>query len=148
MYAMKNLIPLLLIILVAYSSCNSPKKSVDTNYNKEHQQQGDTVRIANEESDYEIIIIEPGFNNWMRGRVRSRGYYSQQFLENRNLVYVTEWNNRVLNNQPYGSQLYLWQIDYNPQIDYGYEVNYLLYFYFIYFQRTYDQRLAGWVPRI
>ena len=148
MYAMKNLIPLLLIIFVAYSSCNSPKKNVDANYNKEHQQQGDTVRIVNEESDYEIIIIESGFNNWMRGRVRPRGYYSQQFLENRNLVYVTEWNNRVLNNQPYGSQLYLWQIDYNPQIDYGYEVNYLLYYYFIYFQRTYDQRLAGWVPRI
>ncbi|MGV6832472.1 MAG: DUF6146 family protein [bacterium] len=145
---MRKLIPLLLISFAAIASCNSSKKNVDSNYNKEHQQEGDTVRIANEESDYEIIIIEPGFNNWMRGRVRPRGYYSQQFLENRNIVYVTEWNNRVLNNQQYGSQLYLWQIDYNPQIDYGYEVNYLLYYYFIYFQQTYDQRLAGWVPRI
>ncbi len=34
------------------------------------------------------------------------------------------------------------RIDYNPQIDYGYEVNYLLYNYFLFFQREYDQQLG------
>ena len=40
------------------------------------------------------------------------------------------------------------QIDYQAHIDYGYEVNYKLYNYFIYFQIQYKQRLAGFVPRI
>ncbi|MGJ8739147.1 MAG: DUF6146 family protein, partial [Zobellia laminariae] len=30
----------------------------------------------------------------------------------------------------------------------GYEVNYKLYNYFIYFQRKYNQRLGPFVPRI
>ncbi len=40
------------------------------------------------------------------------------------------------------------QIDYQQGIDYGYEVNYVLYNYFIYFQLTYNQRLGPFVPRI
>lgn len=145
---MKNSIYYILILLIALSACKSADNSVGIS-DKEttHEQEGDTLRIANEESDYEIIIIEPGFNNWMRARVRPRGYYSQQFLENRNIIYVTEWNNRVLNTQ-FNPNLYLQTINYDRGIDYGYEVNYLLYYYFIYFQRTYNQRLAGWEPRI
>ena len=84
----------------------------------------------------------------MQARARPRGYYTQTFLESRNIVYVTEWNNRVLSPDRYDPNLYELQINYERGIDYGYEVNYLLYYYFIYFQRTYNQRLAGWVPRI
>ena len=108
----------------------------------------DTVRIASDKVEYEIIIMEPGFNSWLQSRARPEGYYSQEFLENRNVVYVNEWNNRVLNPARYSPNLYEMQIDYNPSIDYGYEVNYKLYYYFIYFQMTYNQRLTGFVPRI
>jgi hypothetical protein len=38
------------------------------------------------------------------------------------------------------------RIDYNPGINYGYEVNYLIYNYMIYFQNTNKQKLAGYVP--
>lgn len=108
----------------------------------------DTVEIADPESNYEIIIIEPGFNVWLQAVARPEGYYSQSFLENRNQVYVIAWNNRVLNPYQYDPQLYLLQINYDPSIDYGYEVNYKLYNYFIYFQRKYNQRLGLFVPRI
>ena len=41
------------------------------------------------------------------------------------------------------------QIDKVQQgIDYGYDVNYKLYNYFIYFQLTYKQQLTGFIPRI
>ena len=111
-------------------------------------QQPDTVAIKSEKTEYEIIIIEPGFNAWLESIARPRGYYSQTFLENRNAIYVAEWNRRVLNPFTYNPNLYEMQIDYDPSIDYGYEVNYKLYYYFIYFQRKYNQRLAGFVPRI
>ena len=48
----------------------------------------------------------------------------------------------------FNPQLYELQIDYEPNIDYGYEVNYMLYNYFIYFQIKYKQRLGPFVPRI
>lgn len=108
----------------------------------------DTVEIADEESNYEIIIIEPGFNTWLLSVARPPGYYSQTFLENRNRLYVVEWNIRVMNNLQFNPQLYQFRIDYDPQIDYGYEVNYKLYNYFIFFQRRYNQRLGPFVPRI
>ncbi|SFR46289.1 hypothetical protein SAMN04490243_1792 [Robiginitalea myxolifaciens] len=108
----------------------------------------DSVLIANKESEYEIVIIEPGFYNWLITIARPEGYYSQTFLENRNQVFVTNWNNRVLLPAQYDSRLYVLPIDYDPKEDYGYEVNYKLYNYFIYFQRRYNQRLGPWVPRL
>ncbi len=108
----------------------------------------DTVSIVNEDLEYEIIIIEPGFNFWLSSRAKPEGYYSQGYLENKNLIYVSEWNNRVLQPFRYNPNLYEMQIDYRQGIDYGYEVNYKLYNYFIYFQLKYKQQLAGFVPRI
>ncbi|MGB5376948.1 DUF6146 family protein [Muriicola sp.] len=108
----------------------------------------DTVEISNPESNYEIIIIEPGFNVWLQAVARPEGYYSQTFLENRNRLYVIEWNNRVINTMQYDPKLYELQINYDPLVDYGYEVNYKLFNYFIYFQRKYNQQLGPFAPRI
>lgn len=109
---------------------------------------GDTVAISNDSLEYEIIIIEPGFDTWLNSVARPEGYYSQNFLENRNQIYVINWNQRTMEPFRYNPDLYTMQIDYDPNIDYGYEVNYKLYNYFIFFQRKYNQRLAGFIPRI
>ena len=61
---------------------------------------------------------------------------------------MINWNNRVLLPAQYDTNLYQWPIDYDPKIDYGYEVNYKLYNYFIYFQRKYNQRLGPFIPRL
>lgn len=124
------------------ATANNPKindKEITTAVN-------DTVRIANEELEYEIIIIDPGFNTWLASRAQPRNYYSQQHLESKNRFWVTEWNIRAQQPQRYGD-LYLMQIDYQPNINYGYEVNYLLYNYLVYFQINNDQRLGGLVPQ-
>lgn len=109
---------------------------------------GDTISIANEEEAYEIIIIEPGFNAWLQSIARPEGFHSQSFLESRNQVMVINWNQRVMQPQQYNPQLYELQIDYRSNIDYGYDVNYKLYNYFIFFQRRYNQRLSSFLPRI
>lgn len=106
----------------------------------------DTVRIANDSLEYEVIIIDNGFSTWLASTALPRNYYSLSYLENKNYLYVTEWNNRVLQPQRYNSNLYEMTIDYRPEIHYGYEVNYLIYNYMIYFQNTYKQKLAGYVP--
>lgn len=103
----------------------------------------DTLHIENKELEYEVIIIEPGFNGWLASQAQPRGFYSQSFMENKNILYVNEWNARVMEPQKYNPRLYELRIDYSAQINYGYEVNYLLYNYFIFFQNTYKQPLFG-----
>ena len=128
--------------------CNASGTAIKSSKNNINITDQDTVRIANDDIEYEIIIIEPGFNSWLASTARPEGYYSQEFLQNRNLQYVIEWNNRVLQPHRFNPNLYEMQIDYDQGVDYGYEVNYKLYNYFIYFQLTHNQKLAGYVPRI
>lgn len=140
-----------LLVIGFLVGCNTSKQIVSNNGKNEELNKlasNDTVKIANEDLEYEIIIIDPGFNYWLASRARPEGYYSQQFLENRNYLFVTEWNQRVLQPNRFRNDLYEMQIDYQQGIDYGYEVNYKLYNYFIYFQLTYKQQLAGFTPRI
>ncbi len=131
--------------------CGGAKSSVEIPteekeiFNKTGQ---DTISIGSEESDYEIIIVDPGFNLWLQTIARPEGYYEQSFLENRNNIMVINWNQRVIQPSRFDPNLYLLRIDYDSKIDYGYEINYKLYNYFIYFQRKYNQRLGPWRPRI
>jgi len=141
---------LVLVVLIA-SSCGTTKEAVTISDEEKMafaQKEGDTIKIANEDIEYDIIIIEPGFNNWINSIARPEGYYSQSFLENRNHLFVMEWNQRVLRQGSFNNDLYILPIDYQPNIDYGYDVNYKLYNYFIYFQRKYKQRLGPFLPRI
>ena len=106
----------------------------------------DTVRIANEELEYEVIIIDMGFSTWLAANALPRGYLSQSIMEIKNNFYITEWNNRVLQPMRFNPNLYEMQINYDRNVNYGYEVNYLIYNYFIFFQNTYKQTLYGNVP--
>ncbi len=144
---MKKLV-LIIGIAAAFYSCNSTKKITNPSESEINASEQDTVRIANDELEYEIIIIEPGFNAWLMSTARPQGFHSQQFLETRNIFWVTEWNRRVLNSARFDPNLYELQIDYRQSIDYGYEVNYKLYNYLVYFQQKYRQRLGGFNPRI
>jgi hypothetical protein len=149
-----------LLCLVLYTACHTTKPtlendpeiandiSADEKKLFDAKEGGEEVRIANDSVEYEIIIIDPGFNVWVNSIARPRGYYDQTFLENRNQLFVTEYNARVIQPNRFSPNLYEWQINYDRFTDYGYEVNYLLYNYFIYFQRKYNQRLSGFIPRI
>lgn len=137
---MKNLILIAAILFIAFS-CGTNKKTAAITKNA--AQVGDTITLSSDDSDYEILIIEPGFNAWLASRARPKGFHSQSFLENKNIFYVTQWNMRVMQPQRYNATLYEMQIDYRSNIDYGYDVNYQLYNYFVYFQNRYKQNLLG-----
>jgi hypothetical protein len=145
---MKTLLYIFLVFLFIACHTTKPTSGMNTNEKLANTTLSDTVKIENDSLEYQILIIEPGFNVWLETTARPPGYYSQTFLENRNIIMVNEWNARVTQPQRYDPRLYEMQIDYRAGIDYGYEVNYKLYNYFIYFQLTYNQRLGPFLPRI
>jgi len=141
---MKN-IGLILIIIITIWSCKTTKDNTTNLDEKPQAQVGDTIKISSDKLEYDIIIIEPGFNTFLAARAQPKNYYSQNYLEIKNHRYVVEWNIRVQSPQRFNPNLYEMQINYEPNINYGYDVNYKLYNYFIFFQNQYKQNLLGGV---
>ncbi|RBP33025.1 hypothetical protein DFR65_102361 [Oceanihabitans sediminis] len=135
-----------ILIFCALAACNTTKNKSVTE-EKQPVTVNDTIKINNEELEYEVITIESGFSNWLASQAKPEGFYSQHYLESKNVLYVNEWNARVLNPNKYDPNLYEMQINYNRNVDYGYDVNYKLYNYFIYFQLKYKQQLSGFIPQ-
>lgn len=141
---MKNFL-LILAIAATIVACSTTQNTMKENFGtNEKLATNDTVRIANDELEYEVIIIDPGFNGWAASYARPRNYYSQSYLEARNQDWVIGWNNFFYR----GSDLFLMPIDYDRRIDYGYEVNYLLFNYLTYYQLKNNIRLGTFAARI
>lgn len=143
---MKKIV-LALLFLFVLAACHYDKNIVGKAKKDSVQNPSDTIRIANDSLQYEVTIIDSGFNSWLYGNAKPRGYYSESYLENRNQIYVSEWNSRVMQPQRFDPNLYEMQINYDSNIHYGYEVNYLIYNYMIYFQIANKQKLGGFFPR-
>lgn len=130
------------ITLFLLVSCGTTKNAT---YNKKSVK-NDTIRIANDELQYEVIIIDAGFNGWLATYAKPRNYYTQNYMEQRNRVWVSQWNQNVIAGPR--KDLFEMTIDYNTTTDYGYEVNYLLYNYLTYFQLTNNIQLGGFNARL
>lgn len=128
-------------------SCSS-KQFTDKNSVETNSKTKDTIVIANKELEYEVIIIDVGFNAWLASNARPRQFYSQQYMESRNSFWVLEWNLRANNPMRFDRNLYEMPIDYQSNIDYGYEVNYMLFNYLTFFQLRHNTQFGSFVARI
>lgn len=143
---MKNILLLFSIVFLVLIGCNSSKSN--KNFEDKPKLESDTIHISNEKIEYEVLIIDGGFSSWFNSFAKPRNYYSQSYLESRNRVWVLEWNRRAMQPMQYNPNLYEMTINYESNIDYGYEVNYMIYNYLVYFQLTKKQQLGGFTPRI
>lgn len=124
-----------------FANCSAQKKIPKSRDIEPIETAYDTIRIVNEEIEYEILILELGFDSWLVTQPPMT-YYANQTLATKNNMLVVEWNQRVLQPLRYDPMLYQQSIDYSPFIDYGIEVNYLLYMYFKFFEHKYGVRLG------
>ena len=133
---MKTLATIFLISTILVS-CNSTINT--TQINNSELPEG-AVRIANDSLEYEIIIIDIGFETYLLTIAKPANYYSQSYYETKNKFYVTKWNIRAQNPLKYNSSIYENVIDYNFNTDYGLDVNYKLYNYFKFVEHKYKQK--------
>ena len=127
---MKFIYMIFLAIWIAGCAGTGPGMDIPTGKN--------VVDLQEEEEEYAIIIDDPGFNTWMITNSRPIWYYSPQYYHQKNVLYVSDWNAKVSSFRGRGP--FTDQINYDPTIDYGVEVDHQLYWYFKYIHRQYGRR--------
>ena len=143
---MKSIVVLLFAVFSILVACNSSK--TQKKFDDKPKLESDTIRISNNEIEYDVIIIDGGFTSWFNTYARPRSFYTQSYLEARNRVWVLEWNRRAMLPSQYNPNLYEMTINYETNVDYGHEVNYMIYNYLVYFQLKNKQQLGGFTARI
>ena len=81
------------------------------------------------EVHYELVIFDPGFHHWFARTGNPPGFYNQSYLEDWNKRLVNQWNQLYHSSRACRPEVYL---KYDPDIDYGLELNHKLFYYFRY----------------
>lgn len=131
---MRNFWFVLLLFSALLIACGTAQKTSTPARKVELKAEDDTL-------EYQLIVLDPGFETYLASQP-SAGFYSQDYYENWNRQYVTEWNLRHNNPMRYGG-FYETEISYNPLTDYGLDLNYRLYYYFRFIEKEYGIRLLN-----
>lgn len=84
---------------------------------------------------YELIVIDPQFDTWYILHYSEAKDYTDAYYHGKNIMAVVNWNTYYRDGK-YRNVVDS-NIDYQPQIEYGIEVNRKLYWYFLYVQQEY-----------
>jgi len=122
---MKKLFYLLMVVSFL-SACSGPKGMVKIEPNEKSSEE-DSV-------EYELVVFDPGFETWYMLQNSPALYRSQQYYENWNRQYVSEWN--YLATQPGKRSFFEPIVGYEPNVDYGFELNHKLFYYFQYVEHV------------
>lgn len=131
---MKNILYIFLFSLFVYS-CGTTKDRQMTH----NDANSDTLQIANDSLDFDLVVFEPGFDIWLLRQLPMEAY-NLKYLESMNQRYINEYNRRAMTPSVYG-HLYPQPINYDRSQEYGIKLNYMLFMYFNFFQEEYNQRL-------
>lgn len=83
-----------------------------------------------EKTEYEIDILDPGFNTWFLTQWNQAKDNSYKFYDTWNDRYVQAWNFKATH--PRYNRFFTTTINYDINEDYGMEVSRKLYYYFTY----------------
>jgi len=135
----------LIVILLIVSSCGSTSTNKTSEANKYPILKLDNV--DSDSTEYDIIISDVGYESFLATQ-KPMNFYSQKYYESWNRYYVQDWNDKVRNSiyhSPKYQNVFDMLIEYDHSIDYGIEVNYKLYYYFMFVEKRYGVRFN--VPR-
>jgi len=87
---------------------------------------------------HELIVLDPGFDNWFAANRRPLWYHPAEYYRYWNYMYTQEWNGRCIH-QAYREPC-SYRIEYDYNTDYGVDLNYKLYYFFKYIEYRYGER--------
>ena len=123
---MKSIVALILLFLFIYA-CSS-KKQVSQNASTEIQSSG------TDSTEYDVEMFDSKFESWYLRYNTPSTYRLQSYYESWNRQYVTMWNSKA--NSSIGNFPFDPVIGYEPNQDYGFELNHKLFHYFMYVENV------------
>lgn len=93
--------------------------------------EGDNTRIEeNDSTEYELIVLEVGFDPWYIMQNQPSKYRSIEYYKHWNIRYVSEWNYNV--SRPWHSDIFRDLINYDANEEYPFELEHKLFYYFMF----------------
>jgi len=134
---MKKLLFLIGVIMI-FVACSSQKKTIETKHK--------TIEVETEDSlEYQLETFDQRFDTWYILHDSPAQYNSQSYYEGWNKQYVSAWN--VNANDPRKNSFFETIIGYDPTIDYGFELNHKLFYYFQYVEHVLKIQIMPGGPR-
>ena len=135
---MKNLI-FWLGAIVFILSCSVQKKAAKIESNNIETAEKDSV-------EYELETFDQKFETWYMLHDSPSEYRSQQYYEGWNQRYVSAWNYNATD--PRKSWFFEPVVGYDPSIDYGFELNHKLFYYFQYVENVLKIQIMSGGPNV
>lgn len=125
---MKNAI-LFLGIALFFAACASQKGTVKI------KSEEDEAAVAQTDSvEYELETFDSKFETWYAMQNVPAKYRSEEYYENWNQQYVSAWNEKALN--PASNSFFETIVGYDPTVDYDFEIDHELFYYFQYVENV------------
>ena len=134
---MKQLIIMIGIAGVVFA-CSSPRGIVKVKENV-------PVTLAADSIEYELETFDGKFETWYILQKSPVQYRSQTYYENWNRQYVSAWNAKAISS---GDPFFETIVGYVPTIDYGFELNHELFYYFQYVENVLKKKILTNSPRV
>lgn len=98
-----------------------------------------TDSVASDSIKYDLVVFETGYEVYLLQQPQMN-HYSESYYKTWNTFYVAEWNIRYIENRLVGADQE--QIWYDPQTEYGIELEYKLYYFFRFIEHKYGITLV------
>lgn len=135
---MKQFIFFIGLVLV-FGACSTPRNAVEIGKNNKRE-------VAQDSVEYEIETFDLQFETWYEIHKSPATKRSQQYYESWNRQYVSAWNSN--SSDPSKRWFFEPIVNYNPTIDYGYELNRELFYYFQYVENELNIQIMQGSPDV
>lgn len=117
----------LIIVILFVLACTSQKGAVNI-------KKATSAEVEQDSVEYELVTFDLKFDTWYQLHNSPATYRLQEYYENWNRRYVSEWNNKSM--MLARSSFFEPIIGYEPNVDYGFELNHKLFYYFQYVEKV------------
>lgn len=133
---MKQIIWLVIVFFIAACSTQKGIVKVESSNNES---------VAEDSVEYELETFDGKFEAWYQLHDNPALYHSQQYYENWNRQYVSAWNYNatIVKNKAFFEPI----IGYEYNVDYGFELNHELFYYFQYVEHVLKIQIMPNGPR-
>ena len=114
-------------IILLIAACSTQKGLVEIKNNT-------AQNTAEDSLEYELETFDGRFETWYQMHNNPSTYRSQQYYENWNRQYISAWNYNALNRRK--NSFFEPIVGYEFTVDYGFELNHKLFYYFQYVEQV------------